>query len=214
MSRASFPGSAGLIAALLVVILSALAASAATEWQVLSNKDGLLIERRASDGSAFYEVRATTQTSLSPAAIFDTVWRQQDHPQFVPYLKRLDLLAEAGDERVAYEQIEIPLARDRDYTVRLQRRVDAEAQRYEIVFVTANEAGPPPDRNHIRIPSIRGRWLIEPGPEGRGAAVRYEVLSDPGGALPTWVVNQVQGEAVARLVRSMLQRTQEKASHK
>jgi ribosome-associated toxin RatA of RatAB toxin-antitoxin module len=214
MSRASFPGSAGMIAALLVVILSALAASAATEWQVLSNKDGLLIERRASDGSAFYEVRATTQSSLSPAAIFDTVWRQQDHPQFVPYLKRLDLLAEAGDERVAYEQIEIPLARDRDYTVRLQRRVDAEAQRYEIVFVTANEAGPPPDRDHIRIPSIRGRWLIEPGPEGRGAAVRYEVLSDPGGALPTWVVNQVQGEAVARLVRSMLQRTREKASHK
>ena len=102
----------------------------------------------------------------------------------MPHLKRLDLLSEAGDERLAYEQVEMPLAKDRDYTVRLQKRVDADAQRYEVAFATANDAGPPPDKNHIRVPSIRGRWLIELGPDGKGSRVRYEVFSDPGGALP------------------------------
>ena len=132
----------------------------------------------------------------------------------MPHLKRLDLLSEAGDERLAYEQVAIPLARDRDYTVRLQKRVDADAQRYEIAFATANDAGPPPDKHHIRVPSIRGRWLIEPGPDGKGSTVRYEVFSDPGGALPAWLLNRVQGDAVAKLVRAMLQRTREKASRK
>jgi ribosome-associated toxin RatA of RatAB toxin-antitoxin module len=214
MSRvAPPPWAAWLIAALLVAVAPppAVGASAA-DWQVLSSKDGLLVERRAA--GSLYEIRATAESSLSPSAIFETIWTQREHPQFVPHLKRLQLLSEAGDERLAYEQVEMPLARDRDYTVRLQKRVDVDTQRYEVVFATANDAGPPPDRNHIRVPSIRGRWLIEPGPDSRGSRIRYEVFSDPGGALPPWLLNQVQGDAVAKLVRAMLQRTREKASRK
>ena len=184
----------------------------ASDWEVLANKDGLLLERRAE--GALYEVRATAESSLSPAAIFETIWKQREHPQFVPYLKRLDLLSEDGDERVAYEQVAIPLARNRDYTVRLQKRVDADAQRYEVAFATANDAGPPPNKDYIRVPAIRGRWQVEPGPDGKGAKLRYEVFSDPGGTLPSWLLNRVQGEAVGRLVRAMLQRTREQASKK
>jgi hypothetical protein len=202
---------AGLVA--LVVAVAPLASAApATGWQVLSNRDGLLVERRADDRP--YEIRATVETSLPPAAIFETIWKQREHPQFVPHLKRLDLLSEDGDEHLAYEQVEVPLARDRDYTVRLHKRVDVEAQRYEIGFATANEAGPPPNAGHIRVPSIHGRWLIEVGPDGKGSRVRYEVFSDPGGAIPGWLLKSLQGNAVAKLVRAMLQRTSEKTARK
>jgi START domain len=189
-------------------------AAQAGEWTVLSHRDGLLIERRLRDGSPFFEIRATTESSLAPAAIFETLWKHQEHPEFVPYLKRLDLISEVGDERLTYEQVEVPLARDRDYTVRLQKRVDPEDKRYEILFATANDSGPPPTKDHIRVPSIRGRWLIEPGTDSRGSRVLYEVLNEPGGSLPAWVVNHVQGDAVAKLVRAMLQRTRENASRK
>jgi hypothetical protein len=195
------------------LVLAAGNPSWAADWHVLSNRDGLLVERRAA-GASLYELRATAESSLAPAAIFETIWKQREHPQFVPHLKRIDLLSESGDERVTYEQVEIPLARDRDYTVRLQKRVDAAAQRYEVAFATANDAGPPPDRHHVRVPSIRGRWLVEPGQEGKGATLRYEVFSDPGGALPAWVLNWVQGDAVGRLVRAILQRTREQAGRK
>jgi hypothetical protein len=183
---------------------------AETGWRVVWKASGLLIERRAGEG-ALYEVRATAESPLAPAAIFETLWKQREHPQFVPHLKRLDLLSESEGERLTYEQVEVPLARDRDYTVRLQRRVNPEAQRYEITFATANEAGPPPDGQHVRVRTIRGRWLVEPGPQGRGATLRYEVFTDPGGQLPSWLLNRVQGTAVAQLVRAMLQRAQEKA---
>jgi ribosome-associated toxin RatA of RatAB toxin-antitoxin module len=192
-----------------VLVLGSVGRAHASEWQTLSDRDGVLVERRSHTGSEFYEVRATTESPLSPAAIFETIWRQREHPQFVPYLKRLELLSDSGDERLTYEQVAVPLARDRDYTIRLRKRVDQEAQRYEIVFAIANEAGPPPDGSHVRVAQIRGRWLIEPGRDGRGARVRYEVLSDPGGIIPSWVVNRVQGEAAASLVRAMLQRTQD-----
>ncbi len=181
---------------------------------MLSDRDGMLVERRAHAGSGFYEVRATTSSSLSPAAIFETIWRQREHPQFVPYLKRLDLLSDTGDERLSYEQVSVPLARDRDYTVRLRKRVDKEAQRYEIVFASANEAGPPPNGSHVRVAQIHGRWLIELGPERKGAQITYEVLSEPGGVIPSWVVNRVQGDAAASLVRAMLHRTRERSAQR
>src|SRR5262245_47336944 len=175
-------------------------------WQNVANRDGVLVERREHEGSRLYEMRATAESPLPPATIFSTIWRQQDYPQFVPYLKRLDVLSDAGDERLVYEQIAVPLARDRDYTVRVERRADPTTQRYEIVFSSANEAGPRPDGSHLRVSAIRGRWLVEPGPEGQGSRVHYQVFSDPGGGIPTWLVNRAQGDGVAKLVRAMLDR--------
>jgi len=195
-----------LLAASLVL---AAVAPAAAEWERLSDKAGLLVERRAVAGSSSYEVRATARSPLPPAAVFDTLWNHREYPRFIPHLKRLDLLSDTGDERVAYEQVAVPLARDRDYTVRLRRHVDAAAQRYEILFASANDAGPPPDGRHVRVPSIKGSWTIEPGADGRGSVVRYSVQTEPGGAIPAWVANRAQRDAVAELVRAVLRRTLE-----
>jgi Polyketide cyclase / dehydrase and lipid transport len=215
MSRVAFrPWATCLIAALLATVAHGTAAAVPpAAWELVSDAHGMRVERRATE-TALYEFRVTAESSLTPAAIFETIWAQREHPQFVPHLKRLELLSETSDERLVYEQLNMPLVRDRDYTVRLRRRVDLESQRYEVAFVTANEAGPLPDKNHIRVPTIRGRWLIEPGPDGKGATVRYEVFGDPGGVLPAWLLNRVQSESVVQLVRAMLQRTREKASRK
>lgn len=214
MSRiAHVPRMAGVITVILLVLASVPAASAPPlVWQNVANKDGVLVERREQEGSRLFEMRATAESPLPPATIFATIWRHRDYPQFVPYLKRLDVLSEAGDERVTYEQIAVPLARDRDYTVRLERRADPAAQRYEIVFSSANDAGPRPDGTHLRVSAIRGRWLVEPGPSGQGSRLHYEIFSDPGGAIPAWLVNRAQGDGVANLVRAMLDRAAKMAA--
>jgi hypothetical protein len=40
------------------------------------------------------DIASTATSSLAPAAIFETIWKQREHTQFVPHLKRLDLLSE------------------------------------------------------------------------------------------------------------------------
>ncbi len=211
----SMPWAARVITAILIVLTPVPAASLPPLiWQSVANKDGVLVERREQEGSSLYEMRATAESPLPPAEIFATIWRQREHPQFVPYLKRLDVLFEVGNERLTYEQIAVPLAQDRDYTVRLERHADPATQRYEVVFATANNAGPGPDKNHQRVSAIRGRWLVEPGPGGLGSRLHYEVFSDPGGALPAWLINRTQGSAVAKLVRAMLDRAARSARAK
>jgi ribosome-associated toxin RatA of RatAB toxin-antitoxin module len=147
---------------------------------------------------------------MAPGAIFETIWKQREHLEFVPFLKQLRILSDTGDERVAYEQLALPLVRDRDYTVRLRKRVDPALDRYEILIESANDAGPPPDGSYVRVTNIRGSWTVEAGPDGKGSVVRYELQSDPGGIIPAWLVNRTQRNAAADLVRAMLKRTAEK----
>ncbi len=205
----------GVAAALLAagVLLAATAAPAA-EWERISEKDGTLVERRTVPGSRINEIRVTARSPLAPAAVFETIWKQQEYLEFVPFLKRLNLLSDTGDERVAYEQLALPFARDRDYTVRLRKRVDPAAQRYEVLIASANDAGPPPDGSYVRVTNIRGGWTIEPGPDGKGSLVRYEMQSDPGGRIPAWLANRAQRDAAANLVRAMLKRALEKNGQK
>jgi ribosome-associated toxin RatA of RatAB toxin-antitoxin module len=192
--------------ALLTAILLVAAAASAGEWEKLSDKGGLLVERRAVAGSSFPEFRATARSPLPPSAIFETLWRHREYPAFIPHLKRIELLSDTGDERVTYEQVAVPLLSDRDYTVRLRKRVDAAAQRYEIVFTSANDAGPPPDGRHVRVASIHGSWTVEPGGDGKGSVVRYDVQTEPGGTIPAWVVKRAQRDVVADLLRAVLAR--------
>ena len=201
----------GVVAALLAVggLLTGTAVPA-VEWEKLSEKDGALVERRVVSGSRIPEIRVTAHSPLGPAAVFETIWKYQEYPEFVPFLKRLNLLSDTGDERVAYEQLALPFVKDRDYTIRFRRRVDPATHRYEIFIESANDAGPPPDGSHVRVTKIRGGWTTEPGPDGKGSLVRYEMQSDPGGRIPAWLADRTQRHAAAELVRAMLKRALEK----
>ena len=200
------------LAALLLVAGGLLVASAAfaLDWEKVSDKDGELVERRAVPGLRVSAIRVTARSPLAPGAVFETIWKQQEHLEFVPFLKQLRILSDTGDERVAYEQLALPFVRDRDYTVRLRKRVDPAVDRYEILIESANDAGPPPDRGYVRVTNIRGSWTVEAGPDGKGSIVRYELQSDPGGIIPAWLVDRTQRHAAADLVRAMLKRTLER----
>ena len=200
---------ATLLAACGLLIATAVSAVSALEWDRLWEKDGMLVERRVVPGSRIGEIRVTAHSPLAPAAVFETIWKYDEYPQFVPFLKRLKLLSDTGDERIAYEQLALPFVRDRDYTVRFRRRVDPVAHRYEVFIEGANEAGPPPDGSYVRVTDIRGGWTTEPGADGKGSLVRYEMKSDPGGRIPAWLADRTMPLAAADLVRAMLKRALE-----
>ena len=201
---------ASLAALLLTGGLLVAPAAFAVDWEKVSDKDGVLVERRAVPGLRVSAIRVTASSPMAPGAVFETIWKQREHLEFVPFLKQLRILSDTGDEHVAYEQLALPLVRDRDYTVRLRKRVDPAGDRYEILIESANDAGPPPDGSYVRVTNIHGSWTVEAGPDGKGSVVRYELQSDPGGIIPAWLVNRTQRHAAADLVRAMLKRTAEK----
>ena len=151
-----------------------------------------------------YEVRVSTFAPFPPPVIFQTLWCQHEYPAFVPYLKHLKLLTDAPDVKVIYEQITMPVVRDRDYTVtghgdlRIPR-----VGRSRRPFVSAPEAGLPVQAAYVRVTAIQGSWTLVPT-HGGGSLVTYVVASDLGGALPTWLVKQAQRQAAPAVVKAIL----------
>ena len=190
-----------------LLCLSALAHADAADggWERLSDRDGMVVDRRAVEGTAMHEVRVTTRCSLAPAAIAATLWKHEDYTQFVPYLKRLDVLRDDGDVKLIYQQARIPLAKDRDSTVRVRRTIEPGTGVCEIVSTAVPDEGPAPTDEYVRVRHSEGRWRLQPSPDG-GTDVTYTLRTDAGGLLPGWVVSIAQKDITAKLVRTMLDR--------
>ena len=67
-------------------------------------------------------------------------------------------------------------------------------QRVRLAFESTAELGPPPAAGYVRLPMVRGSWRIEPAPEG-GSNIAYRCYSEPGGAIPAFLVRGAQQDS-------------------
>lgn len=188
-----------------VLLLAAPALAGDAAWTRVGEHDGIVVERREVAGTHLHEVRASTHSPLPPAAILATLWTQQDFPRFVPYVDRVDVLEDDGDTKLFYEQLSIPLVRDRDVVLRAVRRVDATTGASEVVTRAVTDEGPPERRDHVRVRTSESHWELAPTGDG-GCDVRYTIRTDVGGFLPAFVVNAAQRDATPKMMRAILDR--------
>ncbi|HJQ82475.1 MAG TPA: START domain-containing protein [Candidatus Binatia bacterium] len=187
-----------------VLLLAAVGHAADGDWERLGERDGIAIERRTTAGSPIRELRFTTHSPVPPPALLATIWKHQEYPQFVPYLERLDVLRDDGDSKLIYEQIGLPLLKDRDVTLRVTRTTSAEGVR-EVTSVAVPDEGPPESGDHVRVRTSRSLWQLAPTDDG-GTAVTYRIGTDAGGGIPAWILDRIQRDAAVKVLRAMLER--------
>ena len=188
-----------------VLLLVAAPARADDGWRRVDLEDGILVETRDVEGLSIHEVRATTHTGATPRAILAVLWHHEEQPSFLPHLRHLEVLRDAPDERLLYEQISLPILKDRDVVLRTRRSLDAATGVVDIDSRSVTGEGPPPSAQFIRVRASAGHWHLVPGAHG-GAEVTYTIRTDVGGVVPGWIANRVQRETVPRLVRVILDR--------
>lgn len=174
-------------------------------WEKVSEEYGMLVEKRVVAGSAFPEVRVSAHCDLKPAEVFDVIWAHHTYHEFVPYLKKLEILKNDGDSKVTYQQLNMPVISDRDYTVFVQRKIDTQTGVYESIFRAAPELGPPERSDHVRVTKLNGSWTLAPD-EGGGTSVVYQIQTDPSGSIPAWIAADAQKKAAPKLVKAMIER--------
>lgn len=189
--------------AITCLLLAAAGVAAADGWTRLGVEDGIALEARDVPGSSLREVRATTRADVPPAALAAVVWDYDSHASFVPHLRHAEVIRDAGDERVVYEQVDLPLLRDRDVVLRIRRETDADGT-VDIRSTAVADEGPPASSRFVRIRTSAGHWRFAPA--GGGTDVTYVVRSDVGGAVPSFIADRAQREAVPDLVRAMIER--------
>jgi len=192
-----------LFAAALVASLFSGAVRADDGWRVMRDRDGITLERRAVEGSRFYEYRVRAHTTVNAAVALERIWSGIGDERS-PTIKHRTVVRRADDELVVYDQIHAAVVSDRDVTIRIHKSGDARGG-FDITFESTSDVGPPPATGYVRLAAVRGSWRIEPAADG-GSNIAYRCYSEPGGAIPAFLVRGAQQDSTLEEFERVLTR--------
>lgn len=191
--------------ALLLACFAHAAEEPATSWELVEKEDGITVREREVPDSDIRAVKAETVMKAPAERIWQVLNNRQDYPEFMPYVEEVRLLEREPGMAIVYQRVDPPLVSERDYTIRVEADIDRENGRYERCWHIANDRGPDEREDIVRIPTSKGCWRLQRVATER-TRVRYRVHTDPGGSVPSWLVNQANSNGVPKLLRSVEKR--------
>lgn len=157
-------------------------------WELKRSENGIQVFVRSVDDSRIREIRSVTTVLSSLSSLVALVEDMASAHQWVPYCREQRVLAKISDvETFTYTASALPWPlSDRDAVVHNWR-----SQMPDRTVVIRFEGAPdymPEVPGLIRIRRISGFWQFRP--LGSGAVeVIYQILSEPAGNVPDWMVN-------------------------
>jgi ribosome-associated toxin RatA of RatAB toxin-antitoxin module len=160
-----------------------------TEWILAKDRKGVKVYTRKVEGIDFKEFKGiiTIKTSLSSlVALVRDVEASSDWVENCSKSKVLKRINSNETYTYSLSKVLWPV-KARDAII---HNVISLAK--DTLVVTIKQAGKPDyikeKKNIIRVTRIEGFWQFTPQKDGNVEIV-YQVLSDPGGAIPVWLVN-------------------------
>ena len=192
-------------ALVLLLVVASVARADDGGWEAVDQRDGITIERRTAGDPPARELRLTARSEVPPARVMATLWKHEEYADFLPWVKHIDVVRDEGDQKVIYEQIRIPVVKDRDATIRIMRSFVPETGTWEVASHVISDDGPPERDDHVRVRAGDAQWRLVPA-EGGGTALTYIVRTDLGGRMPGWIFDTIQKDVAMRICRAMLER--------
>ena len=182
-------------------------------WERVKQSDGILVERRQVEGSSLKEFRGQAVVQAPAAAILAVF---SDVPRATEWMDSCNgswVVADLGEfEKVVYNRTHAPWpVADRDAVLHNLVRFDEKDRRVEIDFYTVEDKSTPPKKGVVRMPFLRGHWILWPSADGASTRVEYQVHANPGGRLPNWLVNYVSRDLPLKTIEGL--RAQVKRRH-
>ena len=176
-----------------------------------NTKDGIAVWMRAVPGSNAKEVLAEATFAKTPARAF---WRAvcdvERYQEFVPFVKRSFVCKDARSDSAGgggsvwvYNVVKAPVVGPRDFVIKIESAPrGADGSMTCAWHVPDDGVGPPALSGHVRLLKNSGGWELREASAGGGVAVRYRVLTDPGTALPGFLVDLANQSSVPDVMRA------------
>jgi hypothetical protein len=122
----------------------------------------------------------------------------------MPYTKESTILSTGDGFVISYQRLSTPVVEDRDYTLKIldESREDAAGKVVWKNRWTSSNAGPAPRAGVTRVAVNEGYWQLEDHNSG-GTKVTYYVYTNPGGGIPSFVINTANTQAVSELFKAV-----------
>ena len=125
----------------------------------------------------------------------------ESYPSQMPPTSIARLLARDGNQAWYYMVITPPVVSPRDYCIRMTVS-QLPGGTWKSEWADTQEHCPAPQSGLLRIKRNIGSWTLTPTGHGTTIA-RYRAHTDPGGAVPAWIVNRVISHEVPGIFASV-----------
>ncbi|MDF1640224.1 MAG: START domain-containing protein [Thalassolituus sp.] len=193
----------------MLVLLSALSFSvvAADDWNeaTYDKENDIRIFTRHVEGSdtlAFKAITHVTGRLTAGVALLQDAQRTKDWVFNCKIMEEIELISDT--QGIYYMITNMPWpVKDRDSITETRVSQDQESLVVRVDMKARNDVFPSND-DFIRIKEMSGYWLFTPI-EGNQIEVVYEAHADPGGGLPSWLVNSFLVDAPLNTLRGFRQ---------
>lgn len=174
---------------LILLIIGTSLTAQDSQWKLKRETENLQVYHRKVAESRINELKLVTtlDASLSEVvAVFSDVEALKEWVYKCSEAKRLEQVSET--EGIIYTKMDFPWPlSDRDLIARGDLQQDPQTR--VVTSTMVGVADYMPEREGvIRIPQLRIKWTFKPVGT-RKVYVEYELLSDPGGNVPAWLIN-------------------------
>ncbi|MBY5991442.1 START domain-containing protein [Ferrimonas balearica] len=160
-------------------------------WQKARERSGIQVYRRDAPDTPFKEFMAVAEISASVEAVLAVLQDVEIGVEWVENVEQMRLLEQIDADRsltYTYSEAPWPVA-DRDAVVLNHYIHDTETGQVRLEQKGLPEAIEPV-KGAVRVPRLESLWVLTPV-SPTVTRVHYRVLTDPGGRLPAWLINQV-----------------------
>jgi hypothetical protein len=180
-----------------LVVLHAFTAAATMEWgsgRRYEEAGGFTVYERQNDESGLSRFRLEAERPEATSRVVAALMRMQTDDRFLAENQERIVLSDDPDGRLVLMRVDLPLVKDREVALRTRENFGADGS-YRFSWRVAEDA-PPPTSEYARVDGSEGFWLLTPVTSG-GTQVVYESFYDPGGSLPSWLINRIVRGQVA-----------------
>lgn len=172
-----------------VLISLSFLSRAQDKWQLVRNDDGIKVYTRRLNTEKFKEVRADFQLDASEDQLIGVLKNISHHKDWSYGTKRTFLISrENKDTLIYYSEVALPWPfSNRDLVIQLSFRKDT---LNKVLHIQARSIPGvlPHMPNLVRVPFSLAVWDVKVLPN-KVLNIQYTLSTDPGGAIPAWLVN-------------------------
>jgi hypothetical protein len=187
----------------LLFVLKMSAASAQSGWKLSNEKEGIKIYTSVMPDSKIKAIKVECELNATAPQLVALLMDVNNAPEWVYHTKSCVLIKQVSpSELYYYSEVNLPWpAANRDFVAHLTVTQNPDTK----VVTIDGPAVPgfvPIKKGVVRIDHSNGKWIIIPSGTDQ-VKVEYTIHVDPGGALPSWLVNMFATEGPLKIFRSL-----------
>jgi len=149
------------------------------------------------DGAKIIDFAAEGDFAAPPEKVERVLLDYANHARWARGVAESRVLATGPFSLVVYQRLDLPVLEDRDYTLLVTWGTDGDAR--WLRFSTANDRGPAPRPNVVRVNVHEGGWKLIPTNDGKSTHAVYQFRLDLAGSFPAWMGRGRAGKDIPAL---------------